>query len=475
MEDDEAYEFSHLCFSPNKDELRFIPDCDLISSGDTDSENDNCIRKPQKFNQLHPRGHIVFKLLNSVRTQFENTWEEATFRDDIVSVIPSFDLVNSMDSYIDPTSKMVQSNRKRRRGDALSDEELSDRQDKRVKRHSDDWKYKQVNRQEQAHAMSASESESSDEHLLDKKQSSERLNGYNTDHKNTNICNGHFSNNEDNSLSEQEVDLDMKHSNVSNNIDEDAHVSNQIDSEEEVESSEDTNSDNNRFIEPSPPGKQSRIKSNLKPVLENQNINTVQEKFYRTPKITEEDEEEISQFSSLLSESLLEKNNVWILQCPAQMDCSGLVNQCLDLNGSCQLAVGDTVFEAYSYKDRQDRLATLAVPSESNNFQLRQVPIAGNIIVEEAIQFNSKANFNIPEPPSYVELPENLRTRHPLLGLDYEKQPRTAPRLRSSPKKKKKRHEKKEICDLQDNLLEYPEETKIKKKKKKKHHSDDSN
>uniref|UniRef100_A0A1B6I3X4 Uncharacterized protein n=1 Tax=Homalodisca liturata TaxID=320908 RepID=A0A1B6I3X4_9HEMI len=472
MGDDEAYECNHLCFSPNKDELRFIPDCDLISSEDTDSKNDTCISKPKKLNQLHPRANTVFKLLNSVRTQFENTWEEATFRDDNVSVIPSSDLVNSMDSYIDPKSKMVQSNRKRKRGDVASDEELSDRQDKRVKRHSDDWKYKQVNRQEQAHAMSASDSENSDEHVSGKKQSSERLNG---DHyKNTNVCNGHFLNNEDNnSLSEQEVDLDMKHSNVSNNTNEDVHVNDQSDSEDEIENSEDSDS-NNRFIEPSPSEKRSSIvgiKSNSKSALENQNINAVQENFYRTPKITEEDEEEILQFSSLLSESLLEKNNVWILQCPAQMDCSGLENQHLNLNGSCQLVVGDSVFEAYSYRNKHDRLATLAVPSESNNFQLRQVPITGNIIVEEAIQFNSKAKFNIPDPPSCVELPENLRTRHPLLGLDYEKQPRTAPRLISSPKKKKKRHERKDICDVQ----EYPEETKIKKKKKKKRHSDDSN
>ncbi|KAG8331786.1 hypothetical protein J6590_034174 [Homalodisca vitripennis] len=368
---------------------------------------------------------------------------------------------------------MVQSNRKRKRGDAASDEELSDRQEKRVKRHSDDWKYKQVNRQEQAHAMSASDSENSDEHVSDKNQSSERLNGYNTHSKNTNVCNGHFLNNEDNNLSEQEVDLDMKHSNVSNNTNEDAHVNDENDSEEEIENSENSDS-NNRLIEPSPSEKRSSmvgIKSNSKSALENQNINAVHENLYRTPKITEEDEEEILQFSSLLSESILEKNNVWILQCPAQMDCSGLENQRLNLNGSCQLVVGDSVFEAYSYRNKHDRLATLAVPSESNNFQLRQVPITGNIIVEEAIQFNSKAKFNIPDPPSCVELPENLRTRHPLLGLDYEKQPRTAPRLSSSLKKKKKRHERKDICDVQ----EYPEETKIKKKKKKKRHSDDSN
>lgn len=46
-----------------------------------------------------------------------------------------------------------------------------------------------------------------------------------------------------------------------------------------------------------------------------------------------------------------------------------------------------------------------------------KIPVTGNIIIEEAVDIINKKSFTIPDPPQCVELPQNLRTRHPLLGV----------------------------------------------------------
>uniref|UniRef100_A0A1B6LY27 Uncharacterized protein n=1 Tax=Graphocephala atropunctata TaxID=36148 RepID=A0A1B6LY27_9HEMI len=371
-----------------------------------------------------------------------------------------------------PSNEMVQSSNKRRR-----DDETDERRDnKRVKRYSN---------QKERHSQS--ESESSE---LSTDQSSVRvrsnLKSQFTKQKrdevqekvtSSKMVQKHVQRRSSNqhTLSESSSDVDMENSSTANHLNEqEAHLNHLSGSEEESQSCEDTPNDN-RFTEPNLPkvthkSNLDQVKPNLRPQLVNRNRNGIQDKLCRAPKLTKEDKEEISKFSSLLSESLLEKNNIWILQCPAQMDCGALVNQRLDLgssgSGSCQLTVGDSVFEAYSYRDSQGRPATLAVPSDSNHFQLCKVPITGNIIVEETVQFRSTPEFNIPNTTSCVDMPQHLRTRHPLLGLDYEEQPRTAPRVTI---KKKKKHRRRTEDGLHDQLLESHEESQTKRKKKKKH------
>lgn len=46
-----------------------------------------------------------------------------------------------------------------------------------------------------------------------------------------------------------------------------------------------------------------------------------------------------------------------------------------------------------------------------------KIPVTGNIIIEESVDIINKKSFTIPDPPQCVELPQNLRTRHPLLGV----------------------------------------------------------
>ncbi|XP_054262584.1 uncharacterized protein LOC128986309 isoform X2 [Macrosteles quadrilineatus] len=200
-------------------------------------------------------------------------------------------------------------------------------------------------------------------------------------------------------------------------------------------------------------------------------LESVKKQIRRMPKFTQELNDDISKLALLLDRDLIEKNDIWILQCPSDMDCSALVSQRLNLDGSCKLDDGEKTYESYSYRNTNPRSATLAVPSERNQLDLRRVPITGNIIVEESVKaVNNSSSQIISEPPSRVEFPENLRIRHPLLGIDFSKQPRTAERI-THVSSKKKRHSKKhdESYNGSLSLDVVPSDVLSSKKKKKKH------
>lgn len=108
-------------------------------------------------------------------------------------------------------------------------------------------------------------------------------------------------------------------------------------------------------------------------------------------------------------------DEVWLVQCPTNLETSNLLNNKIKLPGKTSLENLETI--AVEYKNPK----TLTFGCKrKKNYSLKNINFDGSIVIREKLQTVKKEKeFELPKQEK-VPFPDNLKERHPLLGYRFE-------------------------------------------------------
>ncbi|KAF6209111.1 hypothetical protein GE061_014854 [Apolygus lucorum] len=130
-------------------------------------------------------------------------------------------------------------------------------------------------------------------------------------------------------------------------------------------------------------------------------------------------------YQGLLEEDVLDDDNeVYVVQCPKEIDPTSLVGKEIDVSGKesvveLKLAGGQTVHhDVYCDLSDSEFGINIVIPSRNKKeFILNSVPVNGRLTIVESVHVPQIDEFDISSPPP-IPLPDNLRERNSFIGSD---------------------------------------------------------
>ena len=122
---------------------------------------------------------------------------------------------------------------------------------------------------------------------------------------------------------------------------------------------------------------------------------------------------------TLFIEDLSSDDEIYTFQCPENFDIRTLVNIELDMAESAQIHDKESgqIFDL-QVLEGESKSVTCAFPSRDKDAALAVLPINGHVILQRDITVPTYKTFK--DENRNVEFPNDLKVRHPLLGVDWK-------------------------------------------------------
>ncbi|KAM7360108.1 uncharacterized protein ACRADG_003374 [Cochliomyia hominivorax] len=121
-----------------------------------------------------------------------------------------------------------------------------------------------------------------------------------------------------------------------------------------------------------------------------------------------------------LQEIDIVENEIWLLQCPKDLDVTQLENETLKMPGRTNLNNFEAITMEFNEGKQQQAFAYC---NRKGRYALRLLPVRGTIVVRDRLKTAESVTIERAEelcpPAKRVPLPSNIRVRHPLLGANY--------------------------------------------------------
>lgn len=184
--------------------------------------------------------------------------------------------------------------------------------------------------------------------------------------------------------------------------------------------------------------------------------------------------------SKMLKGAVLSNDDdIWLLECPNEIDINDLKDKSLDLENKCKIKIND---QTYIGRREDDTSHITVLSSQKRKHIIKNVPIKGTIRLHKR---KRKQHFvvdeNMVNSNNFVPLPE-IKCRHPLFGPNYKNAMKLPISIReqlqeteASPSQESKKKKVKKEKERINSQTQEVEDIKVKKSKKRKHKSSEGN
>lgn len=138
--------------------------------------------------------------------------------------------------------------------------------------------------------------------------------------------------------------------------------------------------------------------------------------------------------SQFVAEELSSDDEVWLFQAPASLDVTQLVGQSLKLGSrNSTVSVSNEKIECVSEKYDDPKAMAIICPQRNAQLSLVSFNPAGRVLLRSNINDENEEAISFDELTSTVKVPfpANLKVRHPLHGIDFEKKIKVDPDVKS--------------------------------------------
>uniref|UniRef100_A0A0K8SSJ6 Uncharacterized protein n=1 Tax=Lygus hesperus TaxID=30085 RepID=A0A0K8SSJ6_LYGHE len=168
------------------------------------------------------------------------------------------------------------------------------------------------------------------------------------------------------------------------------------------------------------------------------NYETLKQEYFDAGYSNLKERYDFESYEGLLEEDLLDNDNeVYVVQCPREVDPMTLVGKEIDVSSKesvveLRVAGGQVVLhDIYCDLSDSEFGINVVVPSRNKKkFTLNTVPVNGRLTIVESVEVPQIDEFDISSPPR-IPLPDNLRARNSFVGSDES----TAQSISGSPRK----------------------------------------
>lgn len=140
--------------------------------------------------------------------------------------------------------------------------------------------------------------------------------------------------------------------------------------------------------------------------------------------------------SSFNFDDISDSEDIWILNIPKTVDTKELIGQTLVLGDKSKLKVGEKKYCAIKQSMQHGVTCVFSTSKTNSPYKAVNIKPEGSITIRRKLSIIPKGkpilldNIGVP-------FPENLRTRHPLLGVATENKPKSESKMVGSSKRKK--------------------------------------
>ncbi|KAI4482607.1 hypothetical protein M0804_008460 [Polistes exclamans] len=135
-------------------------------------------------------------------------------------------------------------------------------------------------------------------------------------------------------------------------------------------------------------------------------------------------------------DDISDSEDIWILNIPKTVDTKELIGQTLALGDKSKLRVGEKKYCAIKQSMQHDVTCVFGTSKTNSPYKAVNIKPAGSITIRRKLSIIPKGKPILLDNVG-VPFPENLRTRHPLLGVAIENKPKRESKMVGSSKRKR--------------------------------------
>jgi len=135
------------------------------------------------------------------------------------------------------------------------------------------------------------------------------------------------------------------------------------------------------------------------------------------------DRKEFSLVKEVSKCKVTEDDDVWLMQCPQNLDIHSLVGLDFLQKDKNNFKIGNSSYECVASKNnKRDKLSLLLPPTEPSGdyYKMNTFELNGVFFIRERVHSTNDIE-KCEQPMEKVAFPSNLKKRHPLLGVKYKK------------------------------------------------------